>query len=235
MNSYTSIFRVGLLDDLHNYFPELLYNSSRFHTVQDVLQYIQDQARTQCNPFEQGQNAYNRYMNNTSRPQNTVVQPPLTQIPVQAPVQAPVQQDSSGSTVDTPIRIRTTAVLPPPAPRRRMPVSYYFTEDLISNRYDENIIGMNALTNLFNIALNPSSMVDVPVVPTNQQVDAATTLLSPTTPFSEPCAICQDIIEANTSSRRINRCHHTFHQPCIDRWFQSSVTCPICRTDIRGT
>ena len=232
MNSYTSIFRVGLLDDLHNYFPDLLYNSSRFHTVQDVLQYIQSQARTQCNPFEQGQIAYNRSVQNTNNNhQNTVIQPPLTQIPV---VQS---QDISGSAVETPVRQRTTTTLlpPAPAPRRRVPVSYYFTEDLISNRYDDNLIGMNALTSLFNIALNPSSMVDVPIVPTNQQIDAATTLLTPVTPSSEPCAICQDTIEANTRSRRINRCQHSFHQPCIDTWFQSSVTCPICRIDIRGT
>jgi hypothetical protein len=29
---------------------------------------------------------------------------------------------------------------PPHAPRRRVPISYYFTEDLINNQYDENII-----------------------------------------------------------------------------------------------
>jgi len=225
MHTYTSIFRVGLLDDLHNYFPDLLYNSNRFQTVQDVLQYIQGQARTQFNPFEQGQNAYNRYLNNTNLPQNTVVQPPLTQIPV-----TQVPQDISGS---TPVRIRTTT-MPPHAPRRRVPISYYFTEDLINNHYDENIIG-STLTNLFNIALNPSSMTDVPIIPTNQQVDSATTLTTNSTAISEPCAICQDAIEVNTRSRRINRCQHTFHQSCIDTWFQSSVTCPICRTDIRGT
>jgi len=222
MNSYTSIFRVGLLEDLHNYFPDLLYNSNRFQNVQDVLQYIQGQARTQFNPFEQGQNSYNRYMNNQ---QNTVIQPPLTQIPVTQGT-----QDISGS---TPIRVRTTSTHPP-APRRRVPVSYYFTEDLINNHYDENIIG-STLTNLFNIVLNSTSMIDVPIIPTNQQIDSATTLATNSTAISEPCAICQDMIEANTHSRRINRCQHTFHQPCIDTWFQSSVTCPICRTDIRGT
>jgi hypothetical protein len=232
MNSYTSIFRVGLLDDLHNYFPDLLYNSSRFHTVQDVLQYIQGQARTQFNPFEQGQSAYNRYMNHNHNHshQNTVIQPPLTQIPV-----TQVAQDISGATVDTPIRQRTTTVYPPAPRRQRVPISYYFTEDLISDRFNDNTGGMNALASLFNIALNPSSMIDVPIVPTNQQIDAATTVVTPTTAISEPCAICQDAIEANTRSRRINRCHHTFHQSCIDTWFQSSVTCPICRTDIRGT
>jgi len=212
------------LDDLHNYFPDLLYNSNRFQTVQDVLHYIQSQARTQFNPFEQGQNSYNRYVNNR---QNTVVQPPLTQIPV-----TQTRQDISG--IETPVRIRTTTMPPPHAPRRRVPISYYFTEDLINNQYDENIIG-STLTNLFNIALNPSSMTDVPIVPTNQQVDSATTLAINSTAISEPCAICQDIIEVNTRSRRINLCQHTFHQPCIDTWFQSSVTCPICRTDIRGT
>jgi len=102
--------------------------------------------------------------------------------------------------------------------------------------YEENIIGINginALSNLFNIALNPS-MIDVPVIPTNQQIDRATTVLAAHT-IREPCAICQEGIDSSSPVRRINRCQHSFHQTCIDPWFQTSVTCPICRTDIRAT
>lgn len=52
MNPYASI----LLNDLHHYFPELLYRSERFHNVQDVLQYIVGVA--QESPFERERRRY---------------------------------------------------------------------------------------------------------------------------------------------------------------------------------
>jgi hypothetical protein len=103
---------------------------------------------------------------------------------------------------------------------------------------DENLIGINSLTgintlsNLFSLALN-GNMIDVPVTPSNQQIYQATTVLANPDSNREPCAICQDTMESG-AVRRINRCQHTFHQQCIDTWFQTGVTCPICRIDIRG-
>ena len=232
MNNYTSIFRVGILDDLHNYFPDLLYNSDRFRSVQDVLRYIQRGARTQFNPFEQGLREYNR--NNH-----------VTQIPI---VDSRTTYDVSGSTIphhvplttsnipETPVRQRTATVAAvagtgeaPAAPIRRRPV-YYWADSLIPNRYENNLIDTSMLTNLFTMALN-QNFTDVPVVPTNQQVDTATTL--GTGGSTEPCAICQDAMEPSQPVRRINRCQHAFHRSCIDTWFESGVTCPICRVDIR--
>lgn len=220
MNNYTSIFRVGILDDLHNYFPDLLYNSDRFRSVQDVLRYIQRGARTQFNPFEQGLREYNR--------SNHVVQP--TQIPI---VDSRATHDISGVPV-TPQRVPlTTSNIPepqPPVARRSRPTTYYWANSLIPNHYNNNLLDTSMLTNLFTMALN-QNFTDVPVVPTNDQVDAATTLGR--SQVAEPCAICQDAMENSQSIRRINRCQHAFHRSCIDTWFESGVTCPICRIDIR--
>jgi hypothetical protein len=217
MNNYTSIFRVGILDDLHNYFPDLLYNSDRFRSVQDVLRYIQQGART--NPFEQGLREYNRSRDNRDNRDNQLIQP--IQIPI---------IDASGVSIsqqipETPVRQRTAGTGEPPAPSRRRPVMYW-----ADNRYDINNIDTSLLTNLFTMALNPT-YTDVSVVPTNGQVDAATTIAI--SRVAEQCAICQDSIEPTQSIRRINRCQHVFHRPCIDTWFESGVTCPICRIDIR--
>lgn len=48
------------------------------------------------------------------------------------------------------------------------------------------------------------------------------------------CSICSQ--EYNTDGscilRRLNGCRHYFHQHCLDRWFTSHSTCPICRTNI---
>jgi len=220
MNSYTSIFHVGLLDDLHNYFPDILYNSERFRNVQDLLQYIRHQARTRCNPFEQGLREYNNL------PQNRVISPPPVQIPVVDIQTSNIPSIPANTSNVTPARIRTRI---PAAPLRRT-AGYTFAYPEYGN---EDIIGINTIASLFNLALNPTTMVDVPVVPTNQQIDLATAILPSPTTLREPCAICQDTLEGTVPLRRINRCQHTFHQQCIDTWFQTGVTCPICRTDIR--
>jgi hypothetical protein len=138
--------------------------------------------------------------------------------------------------LSTPVRqVRGFTINPPRISRHALRPYYTSIIDEFNN--DENLIGINtlgSLSNLFNIALNPSfgSMNDVVVVPTVAQVNNATSLVNNlTTTGSEDCAICQEAMEENL--RRINRCNHLFHRSCIETWFQSGVTCPICRIDIR--
>jgi hypothetical protein len=70
----------------------------------------------------------------------------------------------------------------------------------------------------------------VPVVPTPGQIAAAVEL-NAVPPADGLCAICQDTM---TTSVRLTRCNHHFHQTCITQWFGTSVRCPVCRNDIRG-
>jgi Ring finger domain len=59
MNSnYETLYGVGLLDDLHNYFPALLYDSSGFGSVRDVLAYVHQQTRNRFDLFSYGQREY---------------------------------------------------------------------------------------------------------------------------------------------------------------------------------
>jgi hypothetical protein len=59
MNSnYETLYGVGFLDDLHNYFPALLYDSSSFGSVREMLAYIQSQARNRFDLFSYGQREY---------------------------------------------------------------------------------------------------------------------------------------------------------------------------------
>lgn len=57
------IYGVQLLDDLHNYFPDLLYNNQRFTTVQSVLQYITSSTRRRFDLFSYGRTQYNNRTN----------------------------------------------------------------------------------------------------------------------------------------------------------------------------
>ncbi|CAN6469584.1 unnamed protein product [Victoria cruziana] len=47
------------------------------------------------------------------------------------------------------------------------------------------------------------------------------------------CAICLSAFEEKEMGRLLPECNHEFHVDCIDMWFQSHSTCPICRTLVR--
>lgn len=68
----------------------------------------------------------------------------------------------------------------------------------------------------------------VPVVPTREQITAATENHIGVT--DQTCAICQ---EGVTCATRIRACGHCFHSQCIHEWFSMNTRCPICRHDIR--
>jgi len=46
------------------------------------------------------------------------------------------------------------------------------------------------------------------------------------------CAVCLSEFEADDSLRLLPKCKHIFHLECIDVWFQSHSTCPLCRAAI---
>lgn len=45
------------------------------------------------------------------------------------------------------------------------------------------------------------------------------------------CSVCLSMLEDGEMARTLPNCKHTFHAECIDKWFSSQSTCPICRTE----
>ncbi|PRQ39272.1 putative transcription factor C2H2 family [Rosa chinensis] len=43
------------------------------------------------------------------------------------------------------------------------------------------------------------------------------------------CAVCLSEFEENETGRVLPKCKHSFHIECIDMWFHSHSTCPLCR------
>ncbi|KAG9157901.1 hypothetical protein Leryth_000089 [Lithospermum erythrorhizon] len=46
------------------------------------------------------------------------------------------------------------------------------------------------------------------------------------------CVVCLDEIKCGQRYRKLIKCNHCFHAECIDAWFKSQETCPLCRREI---
>ncbi|XP_075523293.1 RING-H2 finger protein ATL60-like [Primulina tabacum] len=46
------------------------------------------------------------------------------------------------------------------------------------------------------------------------------------------CSVCLCEVAEGEKSRLLPKCNHGFHVECIDMWFQSHSTCPLCRNPV---
>ncbi|KAK7285695.1 hypothetical protein RJT34_20473 [Clitoria ternatea] len=46
------------------------------------------------------------------------------------------------------------------------------------------------------------------------------------------CAVCLSDLVEGEKARLLPKCNHGFHVDCIDMWFQSHSTCPLCRNPV---
>ncbi|KAK4375352.1 hypothetical protein RND71_006029 [Anisodus tanguticus] len=46
------------------------------------------------------------------------------------------------------------------------------------------------------------------------------------------CAVCLCDVTEGENARFLPKCNHGFHVDCIDMWFQSHSTCPLCRNPV---
>ncbi|KAL7203981.1 hypothetical protein ACSBR2_017111 [Camellia fascicularis] len=44
------------------------------------------------------------------------------------------------------------------------------------------------------------------------------------------CAVCLHNVAGGERCRKLPKCNHCFHVDCIDPWFETRSTCPLCRT-----
>jgi hypothetical protein len=212
---YERIYDVGLLDDLHNYFPGLLYEPDNFRTVSDVLRYVRQNASRRFNLFDYGARQYQQQ--NNRAPQNTFTR----QVPIvprwTPPAAQPTQYEFDlTSEVDLAIlspllrSLDRLATLAPPA---------------IPHQPVQRVVGGNRFASLFQ---------DVIIHASQELIDSGSNLRTLLMDLEESCSICQDRMRQGENIRRLNACQHEFHGACVDNWFlQRSVLCPVCRHDIR--
>jgi len=217
-------YSIGLLNDLHEHFPDLLYRPQRFQHVPDVLAYIIGVANT--NPYQQARDHANREQKEEEHESvdaifralyGSVPNPPVRSVGIGASQPVGIGGTSSyRSSFGTSRRMNV------------IPISSNNSASSLLSTFISGVMGEP-------IAPNLQSFLDQPVIihPTEQQMERATTLTTSLRVQNDACAICQDMIEEGQTMRILNYCMHSFHQECIDTWLGRHVTCPTCRHDIR--
>jgi hypothetical protein len=201
-----NIYSIQILNDIHNYFPDILYNPGRFRNIQDLLSYIRSVADE--SPYSRGLAQYNRNI-----------------YPSPAP--------SRHTPIRTTHTVSETATILPnstwsPFIYYEQPINPTANNNIITSLFGNifnDAVGLNNLQTFLDQR--------VPVRPSQMDIIRATII---ETIEEEPdmlCAICQDDIEVGQQVRKINHCGHTFHKDCIDVWFRENPQCPTCRHDIR--
>ena len=240
---YESVYGVGLLDDLHNYFPAVLYEPSSFHSVRDLLTYISVRTRRRFDLYSNAMNSYH------DTPEPVAAAPPAqnqrvaSNLPrhnftgssyaaaAASAVTAANSALNAGTNPTTPINTVGRNNL-------QIPATTNVLSALIAGLADMNEVDTNSV---YRILLTPpmpraptTFMEPVVIRPTQEQITSSTRIGTPNDP-TEVCTICQETIEENQPARLILHCEHWFHTSCIDVWFQQDVHCPVCRHDIRSS
>ncbi|XP_060206039.1 RING-H2 finger protein ATL3-like [Lycium barbarum] len=72
--------------------------------------------------------------------------------------------------------------------------------------------------------LDPSILKTIPIIPFN------------TKDFKDglECSVCLSEVSEGEKTRLLPKCNHGFHVDCIDMWFQSHSTCPLCRNTVES-
>jgi len=203
-------YGVQLLNDLHNYFPEILYGN-RFQN-DPLVNYIREQVASRFNLYT---NAQNQYFNTHRTLLQNQQANRLASMPLTPPHQTTYNNPTS----------------PPPPP-----LNLYFTSSQSNPSVSHSPV-TNPIVTFLNTLLQegfdiPMNLQNVVVCPTTNQINSSTTIVEVTNP-QDSCAICQERMNPSDRIRRLNHCRHMFHDNCIMTAFETSVRCPVCRHDIR--
>ena len=204
---YEVVYNVGLLDDVHNYFPALLYDTGRFQNVTQIFHYIRHQMNERFNLF-----TYGASLAAARNPARTTQEPPLTPVTMR-------QRSHADS-------LSAANVL----------LGFLNMGDFVGVGAGAAAAGATTTTPITMRQPDRWANFRDPVIvrPTAQAITAGTeSVLGISLEENTNCAICQDIIGTADSATRLRACGHVYHVGCIEQWFLRSVFCPSCRHDIR--
>ena len=260
--SFEHPYGFSMLDELHNFFPELLYDEAIFSNR--MMAWARHRVQTLFGEsYNRQQNMYRMYQQQARQATyrewarlHEVTTATATAATAAAAAAAPSPVTAA------PSEDNTTA---PSTPQRRIAPAGVTPPPLINQNIQNRLRFAN--TSLENVLMNPTNFLqllagtmgagdidiefhdlrpavsawqDVYVAPTQTQLERGSVLISHSGVSTDTnCAICQEHELAGGSGTnepatwRQLHCNHFFHQACIDTWFQQNVHCPVCRADIR--
>jgi len=201
--SYHRLYDSALLDDLHNYFPDLLYVPERFEDVAQVLGYVQQQVRQRFDLFSRGRREH------LERERTRIISTPPLRAAV-APNLSMLFEASRNANATQEFNVAADFL------NAINSMGGLFQAPVVPRQH----------------AMAPGFLEPVVVRPTAEQIQSGTAI-EIIDSEDEICAICQDQLPAGTQALSIDACGHRFHSPCINTWFSANVACPVCRHDIR--
>ena len=147
-----------MLDDLHNYFPDILYaDNNRFRSVNDLLEYIRSQTRTQFDLFSTARRNRTRNIT-TQQPSigNQIQFAFTTEDNIESPI-SPINQPSNDiNTLLGPLTNIMNLLYPPINDTFLQPILVYPTAEQITNA--TSIIELSTNTEI--CAICQETMVD---------------------------------------------------------------------------
>ena len=216
---YETVYGFHLLDDIHNLFPEILYDR---HFQSPLVTFFQTRTNDLFpEEYIRNRSHYRLFQQTRRREASLFAHAPV--IPV-APV-PPVPVAPAFPVIPTiPVTPRRTHTVPIPSTPQR-PVRNQ-TVQAFTFPLQGDLLGLLER----NIA---DLLTPVVVAPTAEELAEASILSSLDPPADVVCAICQDNQSVGSEWRILRYCNHRFHRACVDTWFQQNVHCPVCRHDIR--
>ena len=256
--AFESVYGFEMLDTLHNFFPEIMYDDTIFSSASARWMryrletlfprvYVRQSSIYQLYSAAPRRRNYNTWVLEDALRTNVIRYSASTptSAPTQAQMSATPVTDSTESTVAATSTIGSAAPTPTTAPsppqinsnRTRYRTRWIPEPSLFSFGYDytNRIDNDNILTNVLNyVNMFNTGLQDVVVSASAAEINAGSSTRAHTDISNDTvCSICQE--HGDTPEQwRILRCSHTYHTRCIDTWFARDVHCPICRTDIRS-
>jgi hypothetical protein len=223
---YETIYGVGLLDDIHNYFPAILYDSGRFQGLPSMMSYVRTQMNNRFNLFNHG--ATRAGFRRNPFPASAAFTSPY------APPFASTGFASREESFIFPGRVRRSS--PPFASANAFPHTPQMNQAVT-----ESESALRTLLAFLNAETDQEVLSPMVVAPSQTVLRMNTRVISGSSASASAsaslegstCSICQDGIISTDTCRSLIPCGHVYHKACIDQWFLRSVFCPTCRHDIR--
>jgi Ring finger domain len=222
--AYQHVYPIHILNEIHNYFPDILYNRQRFQNVQDLLAYIQEVS--EISPYDRGLQQYRLQQSRINRlqPVNYRYEERVNNISRNTS-----NPNTSNPNTSNPNTSNPNTNIP------SNPSTLQETDRLINNVVSgfSVVLGSTNLEQIIEEHLQSFINQSVIVSPTANQIQNASIIFTATEQQDDICAICRDDIIVDQQARRLTYCNHCFHKVCIDSWLLQHVHCPTCRHDIR--